>query len=310
MPQDSSEIWKEMMSNWQDGQQAMAEQMMNGFKHWNSALSQQDPTQVSPMFNVYTQLSQALFKNFFPSSSGLFPDWEKYLSSIPNTGVLASQINKLTREGDQLLQKFFSSIPSENNDHAVQKYLMNALTDMCNPNSWLKYSGDAFDLGAHKLSEGPLFSGITDIDKRMTEVNDHWQTLIKCSKEYHILVFTRWTKAYARFIDDLRKKSVEDEQVSLNPKDIIDLWMTITNEELMALHRSEAFLTAQREVIRASMQYRLSEKKVAEVLCNALHIPTRDEVDDLHKTNTEIRRELRQLKQKLSDLTKNSNQKN
>ena len=69
-----------------------------------------------------------------------------------------------------------------------------------------------------------------------------------------------------------------EEKLELTPRALVNIWSTIANEELLDLHRSEEFLTAQRAVIRASMQYRLHEKNVAEVICDALHIPTRDEI--------------------------------
>ena len=62
------------------------------------------------------------------------------------------------------------------------------------------------------------------------------------------------------------------------------------------MHRSEAFLQAQKALIKANAEYRLQEQDVAEVICETMHIPTRQEVDDLHKTVTDLRRELRSLK--------------
>ena len=156
-------------------------------------------------------------------------------------------------------------------------------------------------MSAHKLSEAPLFSGITDIDQRIAQMSDSWFDLFNHSKTYHQLIFERWTQAYGRFLDALKALDGEN-NAQLSPRQLVDLWSEIANEELLQLHRSDGFLKAQQAVIRAGTQYRLHEKSMAEVICEAMHIPTRDEVDELHKTVTELRRELRQVKNQLQQV--------
>jgi hypothetical protein len=302
MTQDSNAIWQDIMANWQAGQKAMADQMLTNFQQWNTAFSGNKGIKTNPVLDTYQTIIQAFFKNYTPAANtGFTNDWEKYLNGMPGTEPLVSDIKKLMHSGQQLFQQLTSQLnPSLKGDDS-NSYLLNALLDMSNPNSWLKYSGDSFDLGAHKLSEGPMFSGISDIDKRVAQVSDSWFELFNRSKEYHAIVFARWTQAYSHFLDDLKQLDEEQRQ-NLSPRKLVDMWSTVANEELLSLHRSEEFLNAQRAVIRASMQYRIHEKNVAEVICEALHIPTRDEVDDLHKTVTELRRELRQTKTSLQEL--------
>lgn len=302
MAQDSNEIWQEMMANWQAGQQSMAEQMLNSFKQWNTAFTN-NKTVTNPILDTYQTIVQSFFKNFYPlNKSGLTNDWEKYLTTIPGSETVVANMKHLLHEGQQLYNKVTSEFMNTASSDESHEYLLNALADMSNPNSWLKYSGDSFDASAHKLSEGPLFSGVNDIDNRMAQVSDSWYELFEKSKAYHAIVFARWTKAYTRFIGEL--KSLKDqEQVDMSPRKLVDMWSSIANEELLELHRSDEFLEAQRAVIRASVQYRLDEKLVAEIICDALHIPTRDEVDDLHKTITDLRRELRQAKTEFKNTT-------
>ncbi|MGH1487467.1 MAG: poly(R)-hydroxyalkanoic acid synthase subunit PhaE [Cellvibrionaceae bacterium] len=305
MANDSSAIWQEIMANWQASQQTMAEQMLDGFQQWNKAFMGADQIQTNPIIDTYKTITESLFKNYTSASStGFTNDWEKYLGGMPGSEPLVADINKLMTSGQNLFEQLTKDFTQNFKDDETNGYLLKALMDMSNPNSWLKYSGDNFDLSAHKLSEGPLFSGISDIDNRLAQVSDSWVELFNRSKEYHSIVFARWTQAYSRFIEDLQNLD-EEQRKDLSPRKLVDLWSNVANEELLSLHRSEEFLNAQRAVIRSSMEYRLHEKNVAEVICEALHIPTRDEVDDLHKTVTELRRELRQTKASVKDLHKN-----
>lgn len=302
MAQDSNAIWQELMASWQTSQQQAAEQMLKGFEQWNATVKESGGNVSNPVLDAYQSLAQSFFKNYATvDQSGLTQNWEQYIKGMPSAAALGEEMKKLIESGEKLFESvsgdFLSALKNDESNH----YLLKALMDMSNPNSWLKYSGDNFDISAHKLSEGPLFSGISDIDNRLAQVNDSWLELLDESKKYHSIVFSKWSQAYSNFLDELNNLN-QDEQVELSPRKMIDMWTTIANEELMTLHRSEEFLTAQRSVIRASMQYRLNEKEVAEVICEALHIPTRDEVDDLHKTVTDLRRELRQTKTALNDI--------
>jgi hypothetical protein len=276
--------------------------MLKGFEQWNTSIDEANATVSNPVLNIYKNIAQSFLKGYSPQmKAGLTENWEQYLSGMPSAAAIAEDMRKLIKSGEGLFQSISADFMSSIKDDDANQYLLKALLDISNPNGWLKYSGDNFDVSAHKLSEGPLFSGISDIDNRLAQVSDSWLELFEESKKYHVIVFAKWTHAYSKFIDELNSLT-QEKRAELSPRNLIDMWTTIANEELLALHRSEEFLTTQRDVIRASMQYRLHEKSVAEVICEALHIPTRDEVDELHKTVTELRRELRQTKTIVQDL--------
>ena len=49
-------------------------------------------------------------------------------------------------------------------------------------------------------------------------------------------------------------------------------------------------------MLRAASDLQLQERRIAEAWCEAAHVPTRSEVDELQRTVTELRRELRMLR--------------
>ncbi len=302
MTQDSNAIWQELMSNWQTSQQQASAQMLKGFEAWSNAFNPDNKSSTNLILDTYQAITQSFLKNYSPvTPSGFTDNWEQYLKGMSGSNTLSADIKKLIESGEALFKSVSRNFSSALVDDESNQYLIKALMDMSNPNSWLKYSGDNFDVSAHKLSEGPLFSGISDIDHRLSQASDSWLELFDESKKYHAVVFAKWTQAYSKFLDKINSLD-KDQLAALSPRKLIDMWTELANQELLELHRSEEFLNAQRSVIRASMQYRLHEKNVAEVICEAMHIPTREEVDDLHKTVTELRRELRQTKKLVQDI--------
>jgi class III poly(R)-hydroxyalkanoic acid synthase PhaE subunit len=192
---------------------------------------------------------------------------------------------------ESLKSDFINTLP----DDETREYFLKTLEDISNPYSWITFSSTDFEEGVKRFSEGPLFSGVSDVDNRVAKAMDGWLDLGEKNHDYHEVLLKGWIKAYEKFLVQVKENTNEDNQ-ELSPRRLVELWSSIANEELMAMHRSDEFLQVQKGLIKASAEYRLQEQDIAEVICEALHIPTRQEIDDVHKTITELRRELRALK--------------
>jgi predicted DNA-binding protein (UPF0278 family) len=75
-----------------------------------------------------------------------------------------------------------------------------------------------------------------------------------------------------------------------------DRWLAVVNDTMIDVHRTDEFVQAQRQMLRSASDYRLQERKIAEAWCDALHVPTRSEMDEVQRTVTELRRQVRALR--------------
>jgi len=92
---------------------------------------------------------------------------------------------------------------------------------------------------------------------------------------------------------------------------MIDQWLKIANEKLLDTQRSPEFLDAQKQLFKAATQCKEQQNDMIESWCEYVGLPSRAEVDDLHKKVHELTREVRKLKTKLSsDSNKTSSTKN
>jgi len=269
MSKTSTEDWQQLLNDWQTKQLNSTQQMFDVFGQWQ--------------------------KSIMPTSDS---------NTAADTFDTATFYSKLQAMNDAN-QTLFESIAQEykkNIDDSAQQFLFKSLKDMTQPQNWLDLSGDLFNMSAHKISEKPFVSGISDFEERLAYVNDSWKQFLKENQQYHSVVMQSWVKAYEKFTALIKEQQQSDTEKVFSPRELIDLWTTIANQELMDLHRSEHFLAAQKDMIKASMEYRLHEKNMAEILCESLHIPTRIEVDELHQSVTLLKRELRKTKQRLQQL--------
>ena len=167
-----------------------------------------------------------------------------------------------------------------------------SMKKLFDPEEW-KRAGSHFDMGLEKLTEGPTYATLWDLDRKMLNAQKLWMERSREVEKYWVVVQAAWNKALERFmkaLNDNKGTPIESGRAML------DLWLNTANKSLVEMHRSDEFLEAQRRVTRASTEYRLAEREIAEAFCEMHHIPTRTEVDEMQRVMTELRREVRALK--------------
>ncbi len=169
-----------------------------------------------------------------------------------------------------------------------------AMAKLFDPEEWRR-AGSHFDLGLEKLTEGPTYATLWDLDRKLLNLQKLAVDRARDVEGYWKVVNGAWTRAVQQF-----GKAVADTggEPIRSGRQMLDLWLGVANQALLEMHRSKEFLEAQRRMTRSSTEYRLAEREIAEAFCEAHHIPTRTEMDEVQRTVTELRRELRALKKK------------
>ena len=174
---------------------------------------------------------------------------------------------------------------------------MASMKELFDPEEW-KRAGSHFDMGLEKLTEGPTYATLFDLDRKMLNVQKLWMDRSRDAEKYWEVVQGAWTQALQRFT-----KAVNDPKGEpiTSGRQMLDLWLSTANKALVEMQRSDECLEAQRAMTRSSAEYRLAEREIAEGFCEVHHIPTRTEVDELQRTVAELRREVRALKHHVND---------
>jgi len=172
------------------------------------------------------------------------------------------------------------------------KFDAGAMQKLFDPSEW-KRAGSHFDMGLEKLTEGPTYATLWDLDRKMLNAQKLWMERSRDVERYWEIVQGAWNKALERFMKAMNDPRGEPIKTG---RQMIDLWLAVANKELLEMHRSAAFLEIQRNMTRSSTEYRLAEREIAEAFCEVHHIPTRTEMDEMQRLVTELKRELRSLK--------------
>jgi polyhydroxyalkanoate synthase subunit PhaE len=170
------------------------------------------------------------------------------------------------------------------------------LSRIFDPRLW--FSSGNMDEALQRLAEGPRLADLWDVERKFLTVFNSWVALRQRSLEHNTVMLEAWMQAAGALAKRLNEMAEAGETIE-SPRALLTLWVETANDVMLETQRSERFLNAQRELLKASTDLRLAQNQVAEFYSEMFGYPTRAELDDVHKTVTELRRELRALKRQM-----------
>jgi class III poly(R)-hydroxyalkanoic acid synthase PhaE subunit len=168
--------------------------------------------------------------------------------------------------------------------------LMSKLFD---PRAWFSSLG-GMDEALQRMAEGPRLADLWDTERKLLNVFNAWTSLRRRSVEHNTVMLEAWMRAAGAFAKTLNEKADRKETLG-SWREVLALWVETANTALLETQRSEPYLKSQREILKASTDLRLAQQELASFYSEVLGYPTRAELDDVHRTVTELRRELRAL---------------
>jgi hypothetical protein len=165
---------------------------------------------------------------------------------------------------------------------------------MLDPVSMSLMGGNRVGEAIRRMTEGPRFADVGSIERDMAQVMELYLAVQSSARQYEGVVAQAWVEVNQRFASEVSKRFTSG-QTPLPAKDALKAWLDIANDTLMRTHRSTPFLEAQRQLLRAGMDFLLAERKLVEQLVEPAGLPTRSEIDELHQTVQTLKRRVRTL---------------
>jgi poly[(R)-3-hydroxyalkanoate] polymerase subunit PhaE len=168
------------------------------------------------------------------------------------------------------------------------------LAKIFDPRGWFSATNEV-DQTLQRMAEGPRLADLWNVERKFTAVFNTWLAMRRHSLEHNTVMLEAWMKAVGDFAKTLNERAERGETLECS-REVTALWVETANEILLEAQRSDAFLKTQRDLLKASTDLRLAQQELAEFYSEMFGYPTRTELDDVHKTVTELRRELRAFK--------------
>jgi hypothetical protein len=187
--------------------------------------------------------------------------------------------------------KLSSAMPAPKDAPDGNRVASMVLGRIFDPSGWMSAAG-GMDQGLAHLSESPRLADLFDVERRFLAVFRGWLAVRRWTYEYNRLMLHAWMRAIQRFSQELNLRADKNEKFE-SWRDLLTIWVDTANNELLETQRTEGYLEAQRRLVSASTELRLAQKEIAEFYSEMFAVPTRTELDDVHKGLTELRREVR-----------------
>ncbi|MFM0203712.1 poly(R)-hydroxyalkanoic acid synthase subunit PhaE [Paraburkholderia fungorum] len=232
-------------------------------------------------------MQQAFVKSMFPSQSASPSASDS--SAEEEKPPMQEQFADLQETWKESIEKWAAFAKD---GEATKAWTPDALREMFSPAHWSGRGAGAFDSSLQHVIEGPRYATLWNLDRKVAELQQLSNKRNKAVLAYQAIVQRAWNTALERFVKTVSSTKGEAPGTW---RGLIDGWLKVANESLIEAHRSDEFVEAQTRMLRAASDYRLQERVLAEAWCEACHIPTRTEMDEMQRTVTELRRQIRLL---------------
>lgn len=221
----------------------------------------------------------------------LFPAWPTAAEPKPQQNPLDEQFAELRDTWKASITKWTELAKDT---FKGDKPTPEALREMFSPASWSGPGSGVMDAALQRVLEGPRYATLWDLDRKLLELQKLGLQRHKDVAAYQAVVQKAWNLIFERFAKTL---ATGPESVGkLTWRGLTDRWLAVANDTLIEVHRGDEFIEAQRRMLRSASDLHLQERQIAEAWCQAAHIPTRSEVDELQRSVVELRREVRVLR--------------
>ena len=168
------------------------------------------------------------------------------------------------------------------------------LARIFDPQAWLGGTAE-FDATLNRMAEGPQLADLWQSERLFGALFTAWAALRRAQARHQSVMLDAWTRAAGTFAKEANARAGRGERFA-SARDMMQGWIETANAVLLDVQRSDAFLKSQREVIKASTDLRLAQQRVAAFTSEIYGQPTRAELDDVHRSLTELRREVRAMR--------------
>jgi class III poly(R)-hydroxyalkanoic acid synthase PhaE subunit len=156
---------------------------------------------------------------------------------------------------------------------------------------------DGYERTLGRVVNAPGLGYTRRLSEKLLEGFDAWLDLVRASFEYQVLVAGAWARVPDRFMSEL--VSLPEGRPIESLQQLLYAWLEVGDRVFLEEFRSDEYLQAQTGLLSKAMSYRLRERDIVEDFLRLSHIPTQTEVDEIHRTVYELRKELRAVKKSL-----------
>jgi len=143
--------------------------------------------------------------------------------------------------------------------------------------------------------QSPTLGYTREFNHKLLGGFDSWINFYKASFDYQLVLLNVWAKAFDELMRELAT-SEEKSRTIQNWRQFLQVWSSLFDRVFAETFRSQDTVEIQGRFLNAALSYRLHQQQLMEVFLKMNDLPTRSEVDEVHRNIYELRKEIKSLK--------------
>lgn len=158
---------------------------------------------------------------------------------------------------------------------------------------------DMYEQTFGQFLKSPTMGITRELEHKLRQGFDVWQANRRADFDYQLLLIGAWTAAFERFQKKLVELAQSDTAIT-NLEELGGVWIDAAESAFVEVFESQAYIDAQAELLNSNMRLRVKQREILELVLKQMDIPTRTEVDEAHRANYLLRKELKAIKKQLA----------
>jgi class III poly(R)-hydroxyalkanoic acid synthase PhaE subunit len=170
--------------------------------------------------------------------------------------------------------------------------------------SWLELNNLYWDalygknLGS--FMQSPLLGPSREMNGQLLRAFDDWVSLYRAMNDYQLLEANIQYRGFVALMAQLAERTKQGKPIK-TWREFQAVWAIAADEVFEEAFCQEKNLKVRGQFINALNRYRIQQQALLEAWLKTFNLPTRSEVDEIHQTLYQLRKEMKQLKKRLAE---------
>ena len=148
--------------------------------------------------------------------------------------------------------------------------------------------------------QSPTLGYTREFNHKLLGGFDSWINFYKASFDYQLVLLNVWAKAFDELMRELAASEGKSRTIQ-NWRQFLQVWSSLFDRVFAETFRSQDTVEIQGKFLNAALTYRLHQQQLMEVFLKMNDLPTRSEVDEVHRSIYEMRKEIKSLKKAVAE---------
>jgi class III poly(R)-hydroxyalkanoic acid synthase PhaE subunit len=317
--------WNGMADQWVNTWTEAGTQMWKSWFDLMGRTAQSPVSDTKPSWDDIThrfvnnqQLFLRLLKLSFNSWQELFPkidaggDWQQFLKNY--TEQVRSQLDefssgatKVSQDSTELWKLYVdqtrkvSQLWADSLGSAIAPFGRASLSGATEP--WIELNNLYWNLLYEEtfgsLMQSPLLGPTREVNGKLLRAFDAWAKLYRASVDYQVVLANVQVQSFEELMRELISRAEKGETVK-DWRQFQQLWGQVADSVFEKAFCNEENLRIRGRFLNSLNTYRIQQQALMDVWMKALNMPLRSEIDEVHKTIYELRKEVKSLKKTIA----------